>query len=83
MTLLNKVKDYVLEREFNINLKNNQINIVNYKSIEHFDNNLVIVLYELGYIDIYGSKLVVTKLLNDEVLVKGNIKKVELRTNEE
>jgi sporulation protein YqfC len=59
-------------------LKNN-IDICNYDTIGYLDDNLIIINYEEGEIKIKGENLVVAKLLNDEVLIKGNIKNIEMR----
>ena len=73
------MKNYILEDEFQLRLLNNRINIVNYTSIGHFDNNKVIVRYENGEILIKGEKISVTKLLDDEILIIGEFKSIELR----
>ena len=79
MKIISKVRNYLLEEEFQINVYKNKVNIVNYISIGHFDSNKVVVNYIDGEILIVGSNLVVSKLMNDEVLITGVIKNIELR----
>lgn len=79
MKYLDKFRSYLLEEEFKMNISKSKINIVNYTSIGHFDSNKVIVRYTDGTILIEGEKLVVSKLLNDEILITGAVKKIELR----
>ena len=79
MSLVNKVRNYILEEEFKINILKNRINIANYDSIGHFDSNKVIIYYEDGMITVTGNDLVVSKLMEDEVLISGTIKNIELR----
>ena len=79
MNIIKNMKNYILEDEFQLRLLNNRINIVNYTSIGHFDNNKVIVRYENGEILIKGEKISVTKLLDDEILIIGEFKSIELR----
>lgn len=76
--IINKFRSYLLEEEFSMTVIKNKINIVNYKKIVHFDFNKVIISHENGNIIILGENLVVSKLLNDEVLITGSIKKIEL-----
>ena len=55
------------------------LNFVNYTSIGHFDNNKVIIYYKKGEIIIKGENLTVNKLMNDEILITGKFKSIELR----
>ena len=79
MSLVKDFRSYLLEEELKINLFYNRVNIINYLGIDHFDNNIVIIRHNNGYINIKGEKLVVTKLLNNELLIEGNIKSVDLK----
>lgn len=79
MSLLENFRSYLLEDNLKINVYEKRVNIINYISINHFDDNLVIVKYNNGFIDIKGDGLVVTKLLNNELLIEGSIKSVELK----
>lgn len=79
MKYLDKLRNYLLEEEFKINILNNKIDIVNYSSIGHFDSNKIMVRYTDGTVIINGTNLVVSKLVNDEILITGNIKNIELR----
>ena len=79
MKLVNNIRSFLLEDDFEIRIYKNKVNIVNYDSIGHFDSNKIIVYYNSGNILIKGSDLVVSKLLNDEVLITGIIQNIELR----
>lgn len=79
MALIHKIRDYLIDDKLQINVFKDKVNIINYKEIGHFDMNKVIVRYEGGSIFISGTSLVVSKLLNDEVLITGNIKNIEFR----
>ena len=43
MSIINNIRSYILDEEFKITYLNNRINIVNYDSIGHFDNNKVLI----------------------------------------
>lgn len=79
MNIIKNVRDFILEDEFELKLLENRVNIVNYTSIGHFDHNKVIVHYAKGDVIIKGENLSVTKLLNDEILIIGEVKNIELR----
>jgi len=79
MKIVNNIRSFLLEDDFEIRIYKNKVNIVNYDSIGHFDSNKIIIYYNAGTILIKGENLVVSKLLNDEVLITGTIQNIELR----
>lgn len=79
MKYKDKVRSYFLEDKFKLIYIENKINIVNYDSIGHFDSNKIIVRKETGTIIVNGTNLVVSKLVNDEILIDGKISSVEFR----
>ena len=79
MNLFRDVKDFILENKLKIIYMNNKLNIVNYKSVTGFDSNKIIIESETKLIIISGSNLVISKLLIDELLISGDIEKVEFR----
>ena len=80
MKLVRKVRDYLLDDEFKMILLNNKINISNYEKIEYRDDDKVIVKYEKGKISIKGENITVSKLLNNEILITGSIKEIEMKS---
>lgn len=79
MNPINSLREYILEPNFKMIFENNKLDIINYSSIEHFDNNKVMIKCEKILLILEGSGLVVSRLLKDEILVTGNIKKIEFR----
>lgn len=79
MALFKDLRSYILEDDFKITFINNKVNIVNYDSIDHFDSNKVIIRSEKQSVTVKGDKLFVSKLLNDEVLIEGQITNIEFR----
>ena len=73
------IKSYILDEEFKLLFLNNKVNINNYTSVGHFDSNKVIVRYDKSEVIIKGNELVVSKLMNDEILIVGNINNMEFR----
>lgn len=75
--MLKDLRTYILENEFKINILTGKVDIVNYIEIDHFDDTKVIIRYEKGIVKIKGENLIISKLLNDELLILGKIKVVE------
>lgn len=79
MNIINGIRSYVLDNEPRITILNNKINIVNYKDIGHFDSNKIVVKVENGEVVVKGQNLVVSKLMNDEILITGDYNNIEFR----
>lgn len=79
MNYKGRLRNYFLENEFKVTYFQNKVNIVNYESIGHFDSNKIIVRKNNDSIIINGNNLVVSKLLNDEILIEGKISNIEFR----
>lgn len=79
MKLFDNVRSFIKESEFSIHIYQNKVNIVNYDSIGHFDRTQVRIYHSKGEVIIKGSELVVSKLMQEEILVFGNIQTIEFR----
>lgn len=79
MRKLKDVRQSVLEQDFKIIYINNKLDVVNYTDISHFDSNKIMVNYNKGSLAVLGNNLFVSKLLSDELLIEGNIEKIEFR----
>ena len=79
MKLINNLRNYILEDNFKLVFINNKINIVNYISVIHFDSDLIKIKYSDGIVSIKGSSLIISRLLNDELLIEGIISNIEIR----
>lgn len=82
MNITRHINNFI-DNEFKITIYNNKIDILNYESISHFDFKKVIVKTKDKNIIINGRNLVVSKLMNDEVLIKGIVNQIELRSQNE
>ena len=78
MGLVNKFRTYLLEDEFRINILNGKVNIKNYDTIGQIDSNKMVIFYENGIVTVTGKNLSLIKMLDDELLISGNIQKIEL-----
>ncbi len=79
MGLVHKFRSYLLEEDFEMKFYNGALNIVNFSDIGHFDSYKVVVKCNSLTVYVEGQDLVVSKLLQDEILITGKISKVEFR----
>lgn len=79
MNLFNNIREYMINNEFVINIYNDKINIINYTSLGAIENTKILVNGHDKNVLITGEKLALKKMLNNEILISGVIKKIELR----
>lgn len=70
--------NYIKDNEFRMNILKNKINIVNYNELLSMSEQRVSLNTPLGRIVIKGNSLLVKKLLNNEILIVGNITNIEM-----
>ena len=71
--------DVIKDENLKIIYQMDGLNIVNYKDIIDFDSNNIIVNCGTKTISIYGNDLIITKLLDSELLIKGDISRIDFR----
>lgn len=76
--MIDKLINYIKDNNFKINYVNNSVNIVNYDKIIEIENTVITITKEDKMIFIKGSDLRLNKLLDNEVVITGNINKIEL-----
>lgn len=79
MKLTNYMRNLIEDNEFRITILPNKVNIINYETICEIENDYIDIRHKEGKIKILGKNLVISKLLNEEVLITGIIEKIELR----
>lgn len=76
--MLRKVYEYVKDDEFRFTVYNNRIHIVNYEKITSLNDDYMLVQCVDRKISIKGKGLVLNKLLDDEALIIGEVKNIEV-----
>ena len=76
---LKKIRSYILEEEFKVIIRQNKLNIVNYIELIDFNDYVVKIKYIDGILLVKGNNLILKKILNDELLIEGNISTIEFR----
>lgn len=78
MKNIRKIVNYIKDSNFKINYINNSVNVVNYDAILEVIDSVITLKKEDKIIHIKGEDLRLNKLLENEVLVTGLIKSIEL-----
>lgn len=73
------LRNYIYEKNFQMYVFEDMINILNYKDIVSFTDSKVIIECENKSLYITGKNLIISKLLIDELLIKGDINLIEFR----
>lgn len=74
----NFISNYINDKEFKFTVYNNKIHIINFKRIITLEDNYISLLSQNKKVNIKGNNLVLNKLLNNELLIKGNISNIEV-----
>lgn len=80
--MLNRIKDYINDKEFRMTIFTDRIHIINYLQILFIEDERVAFLTNKGRIIIKGNNLCLNKLLDDEVLVSGFVSNIEVDFND-
>lgn len=79
MNLINNIRGYILEDEFKLIFRENMVDIVNYDSIIDVGDKSIKIRYFNGILEVLGLNLRISKLMDDEVLITGNISDIKIR----
>lgn len=77
--MFNRLKKYINDNDFRINIFEKCVNIVNYIDIIILEDSRISVKYQNGIITILGDNLSVNKMLDKEMLITGNIKSIDFK----
>lgn len=78
MKIINKLESYLSDNDYRIILRNNCVNIINYDEIIHFSSIKISVKVAENVVAFAGSNLVITKMLDNEILITGNISNISI-----
>ena len=79
--MLERINNYINDQEFRYTIYENKIHILNFKRIISLENNSISFQGPKQKITIIGNNFIVSKLLNEEMLVMGTIEKIEVRND--
>lgn len=78
MGIMNKLDRYLEDKNYQIIIKENRINIINYEEIIDFSTNKISLRCNNKIINIEGKNLIISKMLDEEVLITGIIYNVRI-----
>lgn len=73
MKIFDRMNNYLLDREFKVEVFSNNVHIINFEELLDFNNKEVKVKYNKKIVVVKGKDLVVTKMVEDEILITGLI----------
>lgn len=76
--MLDRLYEYVSDNQFRFTVYDNYFHVVNFKRILSLEENYISVLSNNKKITITGSNFILNKLVDDELLITGNITKIEV-----
>ena len=78
MNLFKDMKMNLLDNQFRVVVDKKSAHIMNYIEIIDFSDDKIVIRYSNGKCIIVGKNLVLLKMQNDEVTVKGEIEEVKV-----
>lgn len=76
--MFNSISNYINDKEFRFTVYENKIHIINFKRIITLEDNYISLLSQNKKINIKGINLILNKLLDNELLIKGEISNIEV-----
>ena len=76
MKILNRLDNYINEKEYSMIYKYNKLDIVNYTEIKDFTSKIITIRYQNKIYQIKGSNLVISRMMDNEILISGNIENI-------
>lgn len=76
MHIKDNLINFLYDKEYFISIYNNYIHIFNYKELITLSNSLMILKLDQFNLEITGESLFITKMMPNEILIKGKIKNV-------
>ena len=76
MRLFEYFDRYLVDNDFKVVITKNYLNIVNYLEVIDFSVKEISIRYSEGEMIVKGNNLVLSKMQDEELLIKGEIKSI-------
>ncbi len=73
------LREYIDNNEFKLTLLNERVNILNYDKLIQINDKEMVIAIKDKKIVITGNNLAISKLLDRELLITGNINVIEVK----
>lgn len=77
MHIKDSLINFLYDKDYFINIYDEYIHVFNYQELISLSSNKIILKMESFKIEVKGDNLFITKMLPNEILIKGRISKVE------
>lgn len=77
LRLFDYLDRYLLDNDYKVTICGDSIHIMNYMEVEDFSSTKIIVKHTGGKTVIFGSDLVISKMQDDELYIRGKLKGIE------
>lgn len=77
--VFDKLDRYLVDNEYKVTIRGEIIHIINYLEIVDFSSDKVIVKYRGGVTNIKGKNLVVSRMMDDELVIIGKLDCIEYK----
>lgn len=78
MKIFDRIDSYLVDKEYKIIIKKNYLDIINYEEVKDFSDKEIKIKHEGGITKIIGNNLVISKMLDEEIIIMGNIIRLEI-----
>lgn len=76
--MLKSLNRFIRNKDFYLNYWNNQININNFIEILVLEDDKVVLSIPSGKLVVRGSNIMITKLLDNEILLTGDFSSIDI-----
>jgi sporulation protein YqfC len=78
MRLISKLDRFLEDKNYQIIIKNNKVNIINFSEVIDFSINKISIRCDNQIINVEGKNLIISKMFDDEVLITGTIYNIRI-----
>ena len=78
MRLISKLDRYLEDKNYEIIVKENSVNVINFNDIIDFSVSKISLRCDNKIINIEGKNLIISKMLDDELLINGIIYNIRI-----
>jgi len=76
--MIKEIRNFIQEEPFKIMIHENSIYVSNYKQLKRLEENIIVLQTNHKKISISGNNLKAAKILENEILIKGEYKAIEV-----
>lgn len=79
MKMLDRLNNYINDNNYSMIYKYNKLNIINYTEILDFSSKVITIRYNDNIYKVIGNNLVISRMMDNEILISGNIDNIIFR----